>query len=96
MAEERDGPLVCDRLWTQARLATMAADAAAPYGAIDDGVVACRGGRILYAGPRSEAPAFKPVALPAVAAAVQCSRPKAQRPRTKDVPRILRNEPESD
>lgn len=61
MAEERDGPLVCDRLWTQARLATMAADAAAPYGAIDDGVVACRGGRILYAGPRSEAPAFDAV-----------------------------------
>jgi len=53
--------LVCDRLWTQARLATMVADAAAPNGAIDDGVVACRGGRILYAGPRREAPAFDAV-----------------------------------
>jgi hypothetical protein len=50
--------------------------------------------------PRPEqsgtASAFKPVALPAVAAAVQCSRPKPQRPRAKDVPTILRNEPESD
>ena len=43
-----------------------------------------------------EPPAFKPVALPAVAAAVQCSRPKPQRPRAKDVPQILRDEPESD
>ncbi|HEV2554055.1 MAG TPA: imidazolonepropionase [Bosea sp. (in: a-proteobacteria)] len=48
----------CDRLWTRARLATMAPSVAAPYGAVDDGVVAARGGRILYAGPRSEAPAF--------------------------------------
>ncbi|WP_211200694.1 imidazolonepropionase [Bosea thiooxidans] len=31
----------------------------ASYGAIEDGVVAARGGRIVYAGPRSEAPAFQ-------------------------------------
>lgn len=30
-----------------------------PYGAIEDGVVAARDGRIVYAGPRSEAPAFR-------------------------------------
>lgn len=48
----------CDRLWTKARLATMAPSVAAPYGAVEDGVVAARDGRILYAGPRSEAPAF--------------------------------------
>jgi imidazolonepropionase len=48
----------CDRLWTRARLATMAPSVAAHYGAVDDGVVAARDGRILYAGPRSEAPAF--------------------------------------
>ncbi|MET3893624.1 imidazolonepropionase [Bosea sp. OAE506] len=48
----------CDRLWTHARLATMAALAAAPYGAVEDGIVAARDGRILYAGPRKEAPAF--------------------------------------
>jgi imidazolonepropionase len=49
----------CDRLWTHARLATMAASAAAPYGAVEDGIVAARDGRILYAGSRKEAPAFR-------------------------------------
>lgn len=53
-----DGTPVCDRLWTRARLATMSPSVAAPYGAVEDGVVAARDGRILYAGPRSEAPAF--------------------------------------
>lgn len=53
-----DGTPVCDRLWTQARLATMSPSIPAPYGAVEDGVVAARDGRILYAGPRSEAPAF--------------------------------------
>jgi imidazolonepropionase len=48
----------CDRLWTRARLATMAPSVATPYGAVEDGVVAARDGRILYAGPRSQAPAF--------------------------------------
>ncbi|WP_291828188.1 imidazolonepropionase [Bosea sp. (in: a-proteobacteria)] len=48
----------CDRLWTKARLATMAPSVAAPYGTVDDGVVAARDGRILYAGPRRQAPAF--------------------------------------
>jgi imidazolonepropionase len=48
----------CDRLWTQARLATMSPAIAAPYGAVEDGVVAARNGRIVYAGPRSEAPPF--------------------------------------
>jgi hypothetical protein len=43
-----------------------------------------------------EAPAFKPVALPAVAAAVQCSRLKPQDSRAKDLPQILRDEPDSD
>ncbi|MCZ8041571.1 MAG: imidazolonepropionase [Beijerinckiaceae bacterium] len=53
-----DGTPVCDRLWTQARLATMSPSIPAPYGAVEDGVVAARDGRILYAGPRSQAPAF--------------------------------------
>jgi len=42
-----------DRLWTHARLATMAGDGLA---IIEDGVVAARNGRIAYAGPRSGAP----------------------------------------
>lgn len=48
----------CDRLWTKARLATMAPSVEAPYGTVEDGVVAARDGRILYAGPRQKAPAF--------------------------------------
>lgn len=48
----------CDRLWTRARLATMAPSVTAPYGAVEDGVVASRDGRILYAGPRGDAPSF--------------------------------------
>ncbi|HEY5793906.1 MAG TPA: imidazolonepropionase [Bosea sp. (in: a-proteobacteria)] len=48
----------CDRLWTQARLATMSPGIDAPYGAIEDGVVAACDGRIVFAGPRSQAPSF--------------------------------------
>ncbi|MBX3565848.1 MAG: imidazolonepropionase [Sphingomonas sp.] len=42
-----------DRLWTNARLATMTGDG---LGVIEDGAVACRNGRITYAGPRGGAP----------------------------------------
>ncbi len=42
-----------DRMWINARLATMVGEG---LGVIDDGVVACRDGRIAYAGPRCEAP----------------------------------------
>jgi imidazolonepropionase len=41
-------------LFVNARLATMAGDG---YGIVDDGAVAVRGGRIVWAGLRSEAPA---------------------------------------
>jgi imidazolonepropionase len=51
-------PSNSERVWTKARLATMAADATTPYGAIEDGVVIARNGRIAFAGPRAEAPAF--------------------------------------
>ena len=46
----------CDRLWTNARLATMAGPA---LGAIEKAVLATAGHRILYAGPAAEAPAFQ-------------------------------------
>lgn len=49
-------PSNTDRVWTNARLATMAADAKEPYGTVEDGVVIARDGRILFAGPRAEAP----------------------------------------
>ena len=47
--------MYCDRLWTDARLATMADDA---LGLIDHGVVAARDGRIVHAGPAIDAPRF--------------------------------------
>lgn len=43
----------CDRLWHNARLAPMTG-----AGVIEDGVIACRDGRIVHAGSRAEAPAF--------------------------------------
>lgn len=58
MTQRRDDILICDRLWSNARLATMAAGATHPYGAIEDGMVAARDGRIVYAGPQAEAPRF--------------------------------------
>ncbi len=48
---------VCGKVWVNARLATMAAGGA-PYGAVEDGLIAEDNGRILYAGPRRDAPAF--------------------------------------
>ncbi|MBO9378257.1 imidazolonepropionase [Sphingomonas histidinilytica] len=47
----------CDRLWRDARLATMAGNG---LGIVEDGVVAASGGRILYAGSAADAPAFDP------------------------------------
>lgn len=45
----------CDRLWKNARLATMAGPG---LGVIEDGVIAARDGRIIHTGPAAEAPAF--------------------------------------
>jgi len=42
-----------DRLWTHARLATMTGDG---LGLIEDGAIACRDGRIVYAGSAAGAP----------------------------------------
>lgn len=47
----------CDTLWITCRLATL--DPARPgLGVIEDGVIAARDGRILYAGSAADAPAF--------------------------------------
>lgn len=48
----------CDRLWSKARLATFAAERPG-MGLVEDGVVASLDGRIAYAGPAAEAPAFE-------------------------------------
>ncbi len=45
----------CDRLWTGARLATMTGEG---LGIVEDAVVAALDGRILHAGPASQAPSF--------------------------------------
>jgi imidazolonepropionase len=44
-----------DSLWTDLRLATMAADGV-PYGAIEDGAIAVRDGRIAWVGRRADLP----------------------------------------
>jgi imidazolonepropionase len=50
----------CDRVWTNARIATLAPDQPG-LGEIERGLVAALGGRILYAGPADAAPAFEAV-----------------------------------
>lgn len=47
----------CDKLWRNARLATMTDPA---LGLVDDGVIACTNGTITFAGPTAAAPAFDP------------------------------------
>ena len=44
-----------DSLWTNVNLATMAAGGA-PYGAIENGALAIKGGRIAWVGAASELP----------------------------------------
>lgn len=46
----------CDRLWTNARLATMVAGQTA-FGAIENAALACRDGRIVWSGPMAALPA---------------------------------------
>jgi imidazolonepropionase len=45
----------CDRIWRHARLATLASDRPG-LGEIEDGVIACRDGRIVFAGAGAQAP----------------------------------------
>jgi imidazolonepropionase len=46
----------CDRMWRSARLATLAPGKPG-LGIVEDGLVACRDGRIVFAGARCDAPA---------------------------------------
>lgn len=48
----------CDTVWINARLATLA-QARVGLGEVERGLIAARDGRILYAGPAAEAPAFE-------------------------------------
>lgn len=53
MSMNSEAALLCDRLWRDARLATMSG-----AGVVEDGMIACKDGRIIYAGSRVDAPAF--------------------------------------
>ena len=53
MSMSSESTLTCDRLWQNARLATMTG-----AGMVEDGVIACKDGQIVYAGSRNDAPAF--------------------------------------
>ncbi|MEK6636602.1 MAG: imidazolonepropionase [Pseudomonadota bacterium] len=57
-----DSNLRCDAIWRNARLATMASPL------IDDGVIACRDGLIIYAGDAQNVPAFDAVET------IECNR----------------------
>lgn len=52
----------CDAIWRNARLASLATGAQG-LGEIDRGVVACRGGQIIYSGLEEEAPALDAVQI---------------------------------
>ena len=47
----------CEILWQRARLMTLAGNSG--LGIVEDGLIACRAGRIVYAGPRARAPALE-------------------------------------
>ena len=51
MSMNSESTLSCDRLWQNARLVTVAG-----AGQVEDGVIACTDGRIVFAGSRSDAP----------------------------------------
>ncbi len=53
-AVSSESVLKCDRLWRNARLATMSG-----AGVVDDGIITCRDGRITFAGASADAPAFE-------------------------------------
>ncbi len=49
-----ESPSQCDRVWLNARALTMSG-----AGQVEDALIACRKGRIVYAGPRDDAPQFQ-------------------------------------
>src|ERR1700733_6921974 len=50
----------CDRIWHNARLATLS-PASPGLGVIENGLIASEAGLIVYAGPASESPAYQPI-----------------------------------
>jgi len=56
MAPARNAEASCDRIWVDARLATLARDRPG-LGVVERGALAVRDGKIVYAGPESDLPA---------------------------------------
>lgn len=50
--------MLTDTIWKNARLATMKGAGASDIGAVDNGMIAAKDGRIVYAGPAADAPAL--------------------------------------
>ncbi|HIQ18026.1 MAG TPA: imidazolonepropionase [Novosphingobium capsulatum] len=50
--------MLTDTIWKNARLATMKGAGASDIGAVDNGMIAAKDGRIVYAGPAAQAPAL--------------------------------------
>jgi imidazolonepropionase len=55
MAIAREAAMLCDRIWLNAHLATLRSDRPG-MGEVQDGIVACRDARIVYAGAAADAP----------------------------------------
>ena len=55
MTIARKAAMICDRIWLNARLATLRSDTSGT-GDVPDGIVACRDTRIIYAGAAADAP----------------------------------------
>jgi imidazolonepropionase len=55
-----ESPHEWDQLWIDARVASMCASKGVPYGAIEDGALAVRAGRIVWVGERGALPAGAP------------------------------------
>ena len=56
MYSHNNGTMQCDRLWKNARLATLEGEG---LGLVEGGLIAARDGRIVYAGPAAGAPTFE-------------------------------------
>jgi imidazolonepropionase len=52
---DRERTMQCDRIWRNARLATLSPDRPG-LGEVEDGIIACADGAILFAGPAADAP----------------------------------------
>lgn len=56
MYSHNNGTMQCDRLWKNARLATLEGEG---LGLVEGGLIAARDGRVVYAGPAAGAPSFE-------------------------------------